>query len=147
MDGEWTLPTSGPAWIACLCEATEVSKQNPAHLTPLQTGWSHSTSLGPVAWGLTHTHKHTQSYEDQRWVSEICVEKSLTCSPDTHGGRWVSLKDRLVPLSKDGVHNLSFWICNHALYFVHWRTQWICLQQKKDVIFKNSFCIFTCLFI
>lgn len=126
-----TFPTSGLAWIACLCGAKEVSQWNPAHLTPLQTGWSHSTALGPVAWGLKHTHTYIHSCENHLFMSEICMEKSLTRSPDTHGGRWVSLKNRLMPFSKNGVHDLSFWICNHTLYFIHWRTPWICLEGKK----------------
>lgn len=130
---KWTLPTSGLAWIACLCEAKEVSQWNPAHLTPLQTGWSHSTAPGPVAKGLKHTHTHTLGYEEHLWVSEICMEKSLTCSPDTHGGRWVSLKNRLMPFSKNGVDNHSFRIRNHTLYFIHWRTPWICLEEKNKI--------------
>lgn len=124
-----TPPTSGLAWSACLWVAAEASEWNPAHLTPLQTEWSRSTVLDPVAWGLKH--KHTQSYEGDLWLSEICVEQSLTCSPDTYSSRWISLKHRLVPFSKNGVHNLSFWICNHTLYFIHWRTPWICLEESK----------------
>lgn len=55
------MPTSGPAWSVCLWGAAEVSKWSPAHSTPPQTEWSHSTALGPLAWGLhTHTYTHTQ---------------------------------------------------------------------------------------
>lgn len=68
------LPTSGLAWTACLCGAKEVSQWNPAHLTPLQTGWSHSTALGPVALGLKHTHtvmKITSGWVKSGWKNHL----------------------------------------------------------------------------
>lgn len=63
-------------------------------------------------------------------ITDISRDQSLTCSPDTRGRRWVSLKDWLVPFSKNGVYNFAIWVCNHALYLVHCGAPWFCLQKK-----------------
>lgn len=69
----------------------------------------------------------------------ILRDSCHTCSPDACSWRRVSTENRFVPLSKESVDNLSFIICDSALYLIYTRIPVFGLLEKKQRVIVGEY--------